>query len=189
MQRHRQKDAEAGGEGLGNLATRKRLWKDSDGRVVNSSRVHKPATTSSSSTVAAKDQVENVVVDDLNYALMSPPTSTSSGGGLEQMENDPQTKFTYPEAPWKEMDMSFVPPSEVNDLDFWGDSSWANQPFQAVMGMPGDLPDNELTYPDTSTCRPSKFWMPFTDIHSNFVQCFTSNAAVLQLAVWERHCH
>lgn len=129
---------------------------------MNSSRVHKSATTSSSSTVAAKAQVENIVVDDLNYALMSPPTSTSSGGALEQVEDDPQTKFTYPEVPWKEMDMGFVPHAGVNDLDFWGDSSWANQPFQAMMGTPGDLPDNEVTYPDTSTYQPSKIWRVLT---------------------------
>ncbi len=34
MSRHREKDAEAGGEGMGKLQTRKRLWRDSDGTVV-----------------------------------------------------------------------------------------------------------------------------------------------------------
>lgn len=38
MARHREKDAEAGGEGLGVLATRKRLWKDADGNIVNARR-------------------------------------------------------------------------------------------------------------------------------------------------------
>lgn len=34
MSRHREKDAEAGGEGMGKLQTRKRLWRDSNGTVV-----------------------------------------------------------------------------------------------------------------------------------------------------------
>jgi hypothetical protein len=38
MARHKEKDDEAGGEGLGILATRKRLWKDADGNIVNARR-------------------------------------------------------------------------------------------------------------------------------------------------------
>ncbi|KAI1133805.1 fungal-specific transcription factor domain-containing protein [Hypoxylon sp. FL0543] len=34
MSRHRQKDEEAGGEGTGTLNTRKRMWKDHEGRIV-----------------------------------------------------------------------------------------------------------------------------------------------------------
>jgi len=38
MTRHKEKDDEAGGEGLGVLATRKRLWRDTDGNIVNARR-------------------------------------------------------------------------------------------------------------------------------------------------------
>ena len=38
MARHKEKDDEAGGEGLGVLATRKRLWRDADGNIVNTRR-------------------------------------------------------------------------------------------------------------------------------------------------------
>jgi len=38
MARHKEKDDEAGGEGLGILATRKRLWRDADGKIVNARR-------------------------------------------------------------------------------------------------------------------------------------------------------
>ena len=38
MARHKEKDDEAGGEGLGVLATRKRLWRDVDGSIVNARR-------------------------------------------------------------------------------------------------------------------------------------------------------
>lgn len=38
MARHKEKDDEAGGEGLGILATRKRLWRDVDGNIVNARR-------------------------------------------------------------------------------------------------------------------------------------------------------
>ena len=35
MLRHQQKDKEAGGEGLGVVCTRKRLWRDADGNIDN----------------------------------------------------------------------------------------------------------------------------------------------------------
>jgi hypothetical protein len=38
MARHKEKDDEAGGVGLGVLATRKRLWRDADGNIVNARR-------------------------------------------------------------------------------------------------------------------------------------------------------
>ena len=38
MARHKEKDDEAGGPGLGMLATRKRLWRDADGNIVNARR-------------------------------------------------------------------------------------------------------------------------------------------------------
>ncbi|TAQ86552.1 hypothetical protein B7494_g5110 [Chlorociboria aeruginascens] len=38
MIRHKEKDDEAGGEGLGILATRKRLWRDANGNIVNARR-------------------------------------------------------------------------------------------------------------------------------------------------------
>lgn len=38
MARHKEKDDEAGGEGLGVLATRKRLWRDETGKIVNARR-------------------------------------------------------------------------------------------------------------------------------------------------------
>jgi hypothetical protein len=38
MVRHKEKDAEAGGEGLGRLQTRKKLWRDSTGAVVSKRR-------------------------------------------------------------------------------------------------------------------------------------------------------
>lgn len=38
MARHKEKDDEAGGEGLGVLATRKRLWRDASGAIVNARR-------------------------------------------------------------------------------------------------------------------------------------------------------
>lgn len=38
MARHKEKDLEAGGEGLGKLLTRKRLWKDSTGAIVSKRR-------------------------------------------------------------------------------------------------------------------------------------------------------
>jgi hypothetical protein len=38
MARHKEKDDEAGGDGLGILATRKRLWRDAEGNIINARR-------------------------------------------------------------------------------------------------------------------------------------------------------
>ena len=46
MLRHQQKDEEAGGEGLGVVCTRKRLWRDADGNIVTK----RPRSTQRSST-------------------------------------------------------------------------------------------------------------------------------------------
>lgn len=55
MARHKEKDDEAGGEGLGVLATRKRLWRDSNGTIVNARR---PSYTQESSKRRQISRVE-----------------------------------------------------------------------------------------------------------------------------------
>lgn len=44
MARHRQRDMEAGGDGLGIVETRKRLWEDNDGNVVENRPSTPPPT-------------------------------------------------------------------------------------------------------------------------------------------------
>lgn len=69
MARHKEKDDEAGGEGLGILATRKRLWRDSDGNIVNARR---PSYTQ-----------EGAKRRQLSQADRKQSTSSSSSGDSE----------------------------------------------------------------------------------------------------------
>lgn len=63
MARHKEKDDEAGGEGLGKLLTRKRLWRDSTGAIVSKKRPEhekerkQPAHPRSTPSSAAPQQV------------------------------------------------------------------------------------------------------------------------------------
>jgi hypothetical protein len=80
-----------------------------------------------------------------NSALPSPPTSNPSSA-----RHDQGNEVRYLQDPWPPVEMGFMPQSEGTDLDFFSDSSWANQPFQTLMGAPCALPDNDVSFPDTS---------------------------------------
>ncbi|KAI0376089.1 fungal-specific transcription factor domain-containing protein [Hypomontagnella monticulosa] len=69
MSRHKQKDEEAGGEGTGTLNTRKRMWKDHDGRIVQKKPIENESLGNSSNNLGApfESQVEGPI---------SPPVSS-----------------------------------------------------------------------------------------------------------------
>lgn len=82
MARHRQKDLEAGGEGLGVVETRKRLWEDVDGTVVKNrpwsatpeERYRKRARRVSTKQAQAEAQSETVIAGPSCQPQLSPPT-------------------------------------------------------------------------------------------------------------------
>lgn len=83
MARHKEKDDEAGGEGLGRLQTRKRLWRDSTGAVVTKRRPEHEKRSVSSSPTSKRLKVRDHSSDSTNAFLAqkevpkSPPHSTS----------------------------------------------------------------------------------------------------------------
>jgi hypothetical protein len=85
---------------------------------------------------------------------------------------------------WPPVDMSFMPLIENTDLDFLSDTSWANQPFQSMMGAPGGLPDKDVSFPDTSTYTKYNQTQN-TNALSNILQHSAADTAVLQLAIRE----
>ncbi|KAI0889502.1 fungal-specific transcription factor domain-containing protein [Annulohypoxylon maeteangense] len=69
MSRHKQKDEEAGGEGIGTLNTRKRMWKDHDGRIVQKKPIENPPLSNTCQEAPFTSQVEGPI---------SPPVSSNS---------------------------------------------------------------------------------------------------------------
>lgn len=97
MARHREKDEEAGGEGLGVLATRKRLWRDGEGNIVNARR---PSYTQEGtkrrqlSHSSRKDSTSSFTSSDEDYkvparrqahmtSLQTPPNTMSRSGSSQ----------------------------------------------------------------------------------------------------------
>ena len=90
MARHKEKDDEAGGEGLGVLATRKRLWKDVDGNIVNARRpsctqegtkrrqISRADRNSSQTTIIKQEQMTSGQLA-IQRSLPSPITMSRAG--------------------------------------------------------------------------------------------------------------
>ncbi len=149
MARHKEKDAEAGGEGLGLLATRKRLWRDDNGNIIVGRRQRKENAEAAKRQKAASDEVQasnQGKASTDNVTPLSPPTSTGSGG---PMPTDHGVDSRFLQDSWPAMDMNFIPQSGTTDLDFLSNSSWGNQSYQTFMGAPSDLPYDDIFKPDT----------------------------------------
>jgi hypothetical protein len=113
MARHKEKDDEAGGEGLGVLATRKRLWRDTDGNIVNARRPLNTPEASKSRQVSHADKTSSRRSTSISTTSAVSPaslpvamsrtgsasstivvdTGLSSSGYAESQEEDAGRKF------------------------------------------------------------------------------------------------
>lgn len=185
MARHKEKDDEAGGEGLGVLATRKRLWRDADGNIVNTRRPYQQEGAKrrqlNSSTKAAEGQKQvqptsPTTVDHAalaNAAPPSPPTSipSTASGAL------PQDSWPLePSLPSHHDDCA-------DQFDFLCNASWGTQPFQDFLDN-SDLPYDDIFKPDTGTLGHG-FPMPLLadSMLSDVIQCPFYDPKLLQLAI------
>lgn len=147
--RHQEKDEEAGGEGLGDLQTRKKLWRDADGRIVT-----KRPTQSADQQQARKKQPdmseESFPVQD-NYfaqdgyqefdpALLSPPGTLLGSDSMDQFS------LMSPGNPLPEQHLV----SQDDIFDFLANSTWGDLPSSA-MDMQVDAPMDDMFRPDTGT--------------------------------------
>lgn len=148
MARHKEKDDEAGGEGLGFLATRKRLWRDADGNIVNTRRPHHTQKRQRAID-AARDQE----VHAQGEAPPSPPTSNPSTSSHNHMhpqayQSEENHNLLQDEsADWPILDIDTAPPLQVeaDPYDFLCNASWGTQPFQGLMN---NQHDDELPFDD-----------------------------------------
>lgn len=86
MERHRQKDIEAGGPGRGVLDTRKRAWKDRDGSLKEDRPYRRPTARSRKNTHAAKTTIQQQPSpsdDERRNSESSACQSIDNQGGLE----------------------------------------------------------------------------------------------------------
>ncbi|KAI0837874.1 fungal-specific transcription factor domain-containing protein [Hypoxylon sp. FL0890] len=148
MSRHKQKDEEAGGEGTGTLNTRKRMWKDHDGRIVQKKPIeHSPlGSTSISLGASFVSQVDGPI---------SPPVS-SHNSDLPSDHDPTHPAFTN--------DQSILPDYSLptSQFDSQGPGGYwippeAHQP-RSLTSSYLDINYEEVFQPDTA----SSFNMPYT---------------------------
>ncbi|KAI1205781.1 fungal-specific transcription factor domain-containing protein [Annulohypoxylon truncatum] len=145
MSRHKQKDEEAGGEGTGTLNTRKRMWKDHDGRIVQKKPIENPPLDTTGLEAPFARQVEGPI---------SPPVSSNSD---HPNDNDPiHTAFPS--------DQSLLPDYTLSTEQFESqspDGYWippeASQP-RSIAPPYLEINYDEVFQPDTA----SSFNMPYT---------------------------
>ncbi|KAI1463007.1 fungal-specific transcription factor domain-containing protein [Daldinia caldariorum] len=146
MNRHKQKDEEAGGAGVGTLNTRKRMWKDHDGRIVQKKPVEQNTSCGSSSSssvgVSFVSQAEGPI---------SPPVSTHNSD--HQSENDPATNtaFAHGHNLLSDYELLNGQLGSHADSGYWIAPETLQPPFF-------DINYDEVFQPDTA----SSFNMPYT---------------------------
>ncbi|KAL3426091.1 hypothetical protein PVAG01_02882 [Phlyctema vagabunda] len=164
MARHKQKDEEAGGEGLGVMETRKRLWRDADGNIVSKrptlSGGHSTASQERHSFIEDQNVPNSGSTYDLNpMEPLSPPRSLLSSDSGRMASQMPIV--TMPEETWSNDPLSHFRSDTTEMCEFLANSSWGSQPSQTSMAM-GAIPYDDMFNPDTA----SSFNMPFTTMNN-----------------------
>ncbi|KAI1628946.1 fungal-specific transcription factor domain-containing protein [Exophiala viscosa] len=166
MARHRQKDEEAGGEGLGVIESRKKLWRDPDGNIVNkrpaqSECSDSPTKKQATESVASSTSSQPMLVEAFNGQAplhaepLSPPRSMLSSESFEHFSHQ------LPELP---DDHDFISSATGHDntmFDFLANSSWGSNSTTAL-NVSGEMPIDDMFAADTA----SSFNMPFTTMNN-----------------------
>lgn len=160
MTRHKEKDDEAGGEGLGQLLTRKRLWRDSNGQIVAKRRPeHEKRRRSPISHKGDFSDTQHSFVDSSKAAPpsdqaaepISPPRSlrdSVSTGGSDKTLVSESPKHHWPIVGDSNSPLQGTSVS-VDSYDFLCNASWGSQPLQDQTSIGSDLPYDDIFVPDT----------------------------------------
>jgi hypothetical protein len=155
LARHKQKDEEAGGYGLGIMETRKRMWRDAEGNIVSK----RPALSKDNPVIASSQEQpysnsypESYDTDSMHQysGPLSPPVSMSSGSSLQNPQQQQQPTMNNMDDYWSS---ELVPPPHngSSDMcDFLTNSSWGSQPFATAPSI-----DDNIFNPDTGTQKSS----------------------------------
>ncbi|KAF2416541.1 hypothetical protein EJ08DRAFT_99462 [Tothia fuscella] len=161
MIRHQQKDQEAGGEGLGDLQTRKKLWRDANGHVVTKrphlksddrqARKRQPGLSDWEPQCQQQFESAQDYFNGYDTAFPSPPgtmLSTESFDRVSQASPQPSSN-----------EVSHA--SGMDMFDFLANSAWGNSPSE-TLSLSQDAPVDSMFRPDTA----SSFNMPFTTMNN-----------------------
>ena len=163
MTRHREKDEEAGGEGLGKLLTRKRLWQDSTGAIVSKKRPEHDKKRKRSAALRKGTPSKQQLRLDSNAcssdaAILSPPESRHSNSNRSSDIVDAEKighaqlidpSLSIAQWPLNGIDTSFSTDPWPDDYDFLCNASWRSQPSQTDIYRNNDLPCDDIFTPDT----------------------------------------
>jgi hypothetical protein len=159
MARHKEKDDEAGGEGMGRLQTRKRLWRDSTGAVVTKRRPEHAKRGVSSTPASKRLKIRDHSFESTNGfssqkdVPMSPPPSTGEhisnrldvARSSEVAREPPQATDLWPvfseDATLREDDGV-----AMESFEFLCNASWGSQSQESTSS---DLLYNDFFAPDT----------------------------------------
>lgn len=185
MQRHRQKDEEAGGEGAGVLNTRKRMWKDHDGNIVTkrpnlgkkSTHRHSPSSDqhgrslSTSTTASFEDAIHTLRGD----APISPPISSTQSSQSEDYGRrssnacDTTADPTFETWVFPPLELSPAPDThsypEPEPLAQETDRFWSNAggpQASSLRNLSDDVPYDDIFNPDTGM-SPFHFYWEFVE--------------------------
>ena len=170
MIRHKEKDEEAGGEGLGHLATRKRLWRDANGNIVNERRpyrqegVKRQHLSSTEESAETRDQLQDDSLKSRTTARPSLPTSIPS---TEHRSIEQHGGHGLPSDTWG-VELNPVQAAWNSDSsEFLCNADWGNQQNQNDMGSSCDLPYDDIFKPDTGTSMGNSLWCCLESLNSN----------------------
>ena len=159
MARHKEKDEEAGGEGLGRLQTRKRLWRDSTGTVVTKRRPEHEKRSVSTLASNKRSKVGDESFESTNgfsnlkETPISPPPST--GEHISDRPDAARSSELAGEAPrahdlWPAMSEGAIQPEDdgpaVESLEFLCNASWGSQSQESTSS---DILYHDFFAPDT----------------------------------------
>mgnify|MGYP001940357708 CR=1 FL=1 len=174
MSRHRQKDEEAGAEGCGVLNTRKRMWKDAEGKIVTK----KPALSidASKSQPASSPRSEGRLQSLPDFAYfntheqglpISPPTSHNPSLSHSLEDHDSGIGINFQPASLDPKTLSAQDSFSPIDQRFWSGDIAQPQPDPFASTAFDDASFEEIFNPDTA----SSFNAPFTTM-SNYSWLF-----------------
>ncbi len=157
MIRHKEKDDEAGGEGLGILATRKKLWRDANGNIVNAPRPYHQEGTKRRQLTAKYESLESGTLeqnDPSKSNVAVPPSTPTSLPGTRDIQDEQIGGSGALKDDWAPMGGNNTQLHDDRDAsDFLCNASWGSEPFQGVIGASSDLPYDDMFKPDTGMSR------------------------------------
>jgi hypothetical protein len=159
MARHKEKDDEAGGEGLGRLQTRKRLWRDSTGAVVTKRRPEHEKRSVSSTPASKRLKVRdhsfkstNGISDQIDVPISPSPSAgehisnRSDVAGSSELPREPPRGDDL----WPILSEDAILPDDdsaaIESLDFLCNASWGSQSQESTST---DILYNDFFAPDT----------------------------------------